>query len=342
MSSNQKQFDKHKERIANKLVQEMFQLMDSADGSENLRYKNTRLFQEAIKIRGPAFAAMGAIVSNKAFDILKDVNSFKEVKSAFPRAANIIDGVPEYQDLAIAMREIVTNPDSLTKSMWIDLCHKYANMFSKQATSLSEFSITAIHEEEQQTANNSLLSEAAGDGKIEEVRRLLSLGANVNAELDFTALHKAVTGGHTDVVQLLIVNGADVNIRGYRKTSPLHLAAVFNQQEITKLLLTNGADINAPAEDGTTPLHGAASAGNFEMVKLLISKGANVNSTNSIGSTPLHFSALYGHKKIAEYLIESGADKNMKSKDGSTPLDIAEEKNMHEVADFLRKGESKK
>ena len=70
---------------------------------------------------------------------------------------------------------------------------------------------------------------------------------------------------------------------------PLHLAVLVGHKEITELLLKNGADINITARDqhGGTPLHWAVFVGNKEMAKLLVEGGADINAPDYDGYTPL-------------------------------------------------------
>ncbi|OTF69951.1 oxysterol-binding protein-related protein 1-like protein, partial [Euroglyphus maynei] len=58
--------------------------------------------------------------------------------------------------------------------------------------------------------------------------------------------------------------------------SPLHLAAYFGHYEVVEILLKNGADINIQNEEGDTPLHKAAYTGRENIVILLLAHQANV------------------------------------------------------------------
>jgi hypothetical protein len=176
----------------------------------------------------------------------------------------------------------------------------------------------------------------------------LDKGANVNAKMwRRTPLHSATAGGHTEIAELLIDNGADVNANEDYGWTPLHLAAKYGHREVAELLIAKGADMNAKKKDGWTPLHLAALYGHTEIVELLIAKDANVNAKNVGGGTPLHEAAGWGHKEIVELLIARGVDVNAKSEWGDTPLDWAasvDEENppetkaaKREIADFLRK-----
>jgi len=56
-----------------------------------------------------------------------------------------------------------------------------------------------------------------------------------------TPLHYASEHGHTDVIQLLIDHGADIDAKNKWGTTPLHLASSHGHTEIVKLLKANGA-----------------------------------------------------------------------------------------------------
>ena len=61
-----------------------------------------------------------------------------------------------------------------------------------------------------------------------------------------TVLLLAVPGGHMDVVELLLKNGADVNAsdENYGRAA-LHVASRENHFDVVKLLIQNGADVTA-------------------------------------------------------------------------------------------------
>ncbi|MBL8261960.1 MAG: ankyrin repeat domain-containing protein [Xanthomonadaceae bacterium] len=59
---------------------------------------------------------------------------------------------------------------------------------------------------------NELLVQAAFDGNLDELTRLLMDGGNVDAEGRYwNALHAAIENGQVSCVRLLIAHGANVN-----------------------------------------------------------------------------------------------------------------------------------
>ena len=74
-----------------------------------------------------------------------------------------------------------------------------------------------------------------------------------------SALHVAVLKDNRGIVQLLLDNGADIDIRALddSKGSPLEWAAYFGLKDMAIFLVESGADINARNAYGTTPLDAA-------------------------------------------------------------------------------------
>ena len=149
-------------------------------------------------------------------------------------------------------------------------------------------------------------------GKVKIVKQHLNAGKDVNARGVWkrTPLHYAADEGHRPVVELLIKNGANVNLKDdetdARGETPLHLAAAKGHVPVVELLIKNGANVNAKDESGRTTLHWVSIEGHKEAAKLLIANGADVNAKDDKRLSPLNFSASNNNKEIAEFLIEKG------------------------------------
>lgn len=119
---------------------------------------------------------------------------------------------------------------------------------------------------------------AASTGKKELCEMLLRRTrlprSNVNAVevRQKTALHLAVTHGRDDIIELLLVYGADVMARSDGKWTALHNACEQGSVKVLKILLGAGADINAKLLNGMTPLHVAAQAGHLDTVNCLLER----------------------------------------------------------------------
>ena len=105
-------------------------------------------------------------------------------------------------------------------------------------------------------ANSADLWAAARAGDLQAIKRYIEKGENLNAldkTFQLSAMSWGALHGQTQVVQLLIENGVDVNIKSGDGATPLHSAAFLGRVDVAKLLLENGADIKARNNDGATP-----------------------------------------------------------------------------------------
>jgi len=177
---------------------------------------------------------------------------------------------------------------------------------------------------------------AVKSGNLEEVKKIIKKGVNINALLysdDYTALIYASENGNSDIVKFLINAGADLNIKPQGHTALL-CASQDGHLEVVKLLINGGADINIKSNSGYTALMLAFdrshtktvkllldnSAGNtlgdavmlnnFNKVSSLIKGGANINANNGMA---LVVASQKGYTKIAKLLIDSGVNVNTKN-----------------------------
>lgn len=96
------------------------------------------------------------------------------------------------------------------------------------------------------------LREAASNGDLAEVAKLLNEGVDVNnfGPAYGTAILYAAGNGHRDIVELLIKRGADVNVKNGFGDTPLISAASRGFDDIVKLLIEKGADVAAQNDFG--------------------------------------------------------------------------------------------
>jgi hypothetical protein len=120
------------------------------------------------------------------------------------------------------------------------------------------------------------LHQAVVGGDIEQVKSLLSKGADINEKnrLGGTPLHTALLNKKEAIAELLISKGADLNVRDNHGRTPLFLAIETDQRKIAELLLTKNVDVNAVARMGQNALTLARSKGDTELVALLQKHGA--------------------------------------------------------------------
>lgn len=93
------------------------------------------------------------------------------------------------------------------------------------------------------------------------------------------ALQAAVAEGHENIIQMLLDNGADVNLEGGPYGNAFQAAVENSDQDIVELLLAHGANINMMiGGEKYTALQEVARRGLEPMVEFLIDRGANMDS----------------------------------------------------------------
>ncbi|AZN41601.1 ankyrin repeat domain-containing protein [Paenibacillus albus] len=113
----------------------------------------------------------------------------------------------------------------------------------------------------------------------------LSSGISPNAVCENSLqslLTIAVENDQKDMIQLLLMIGADINFKSYGGWTPLHAAV----------------DISI---DGTIQTGGKPGDEPTEIIKYLLDNGADRNILNRNGQTPLDIAKAYKSKKIIDF-----------------------------------------
>lgn len=176
------------------------------------------------------------------------------------------------------------------------------------------------------------------------VRALLFYGADVNALADpapstsdngvcsfpktllrgMTALHWASLRGSWEIVQDLIMSGADLDARVTRSgETALHLAARCGQEAVVSVLLDAGCDWCVFSSSNLTPMDLAASSNHRGTLTEFLYRGINPNVKNALGYTALHQAAYKNSCDALQLLLEFGGDVNSRTNKGYTPLHVA-------------------
>lgn len=182
------------------------------------------------------------------------------------------------------------------------------------------------------------------DGKSDEARALFATKIDVNSvdENGNTALHAAARVNDYDLVNFLIYNGAQTELKNYDGDTALHVAIKNRSTRSAEILSAINGNIFAKDGNGRTALEMGLAAGsafydmmineqtaqlydpmrrtivhyftewlNIEAIDLCISRNISLSETDSYGHTPL--SICYGHAEDIQYislaakLIQGGA-----------------------------------
>ena len=158
------------------------------------------------------------------------------------------------------------------------------------------------------------LPEAAALGDTTEVEAILAHdreAVQTRSSDGWTPLHLAAFMGHAAVARILLDHGADLEAVSTNSIAnrPLHAALAGKAvTEVIELLIARGADVNARAELDLTPLHLAAARGNMPMTRRLLDLNADPGARMTDGKRPAAYAAERGHPEVAALLNDLTAD----------------------------------
>lgn len=169
-----------------------------------------------------------------------------------------------------------------------------------------------------------------------------------------TPLMRAAGNNHSEVVEWLLREGAEIEACDFFLKSAVHHAVVGKCRQTLALLLQHGLQTMKADKKNLTPMHHVAR--DFkEGLDMLLSAGFSVNTTVTrpqypavqtdgdstpelvpddadatsecdhppVGLTPLHYVALLGNQCMVERLLQKGADPSILSPDGESALHVA-------------------
>lgn len=174
------------------------------------------------------------------------------------------------------------------------------------------------------------LGAAAGAGYTEVVRMLIEQGANLEGTDSkgrtplFRALDNSSVSWNEGPVRELIQAGANLHVRDRSGFNPaIYIASLPYTPQATKVRLVQLLLQNGADPTGTREtLLVSACRGDKESARALIREGINVNYANLEGETPLMVALSTTNQELIALLIDSGADLNLRTEKGS-PLSIA-------------------
>ena len=118
------------------------------------------------------------------------------------------------------------------------------------------------------------LFEAAADGNVNLITRLLRQGIDVNtanSERE-TALHMAAANGRYPAVIYLINHGANINARTVKNWLPIHHATRFRKPNIANYLMNKGASSHIRTSDGLSAIDMARALKDQQLLRILGAK----------------------------------------------------------------------
>ncbi|KAG2692192.1 hypothetical protein I3843_08G040900 [Carya illinoinensis] len=207
------------------------------------------------------------------------------------------------------------------------------------------------------SASGERLVSAARDGDLQEAKALLDYNPRLARYSTFgvrnSPLHYSASQGHHEIVCLLLESGVDINLRNYRGQTALMQACQHGHWEVVQILVVFGANIHrADYLNGGTALHLAALNGHSRCIRLLLAdyipsipsiwnvlrKRSDseesilefddsdlchvINKPADGGITALHMAALNGHVESVQLLLDLGASVSEVTVEDGTTIDL--------------------
>ncbi|KAL0780770.1 hypothetical protein CaCOL14_002105 [Colletotrichum acutatum] len=135
-----------------------------------------------------------------------------------------------------------------------------------------------------------------------------------DSEVLMDCLSRAIQKSASKEICLLLLD-TGVEIKEGHQEQYLSEAVKQDNTELAQVFLNYGVNIDAQKFSGEPPLYLAAKEGTLSMVKFLIERGADINVRTDVkGLTPLYGATLQSRPEIVEYLLSKGADVSIPSK----------------------------
>jgi ankyrin repeat protein len=178
------------------------------------------------------------------------------------------------------------------------------------------------------------LASAASGGHERVAQLLLDRGARLNFNMA-----DAANDGNENCVRFLLKIGSSIDYIDYRMMNVLQIASSNGSSNIVQLMIDNGADLNTYGRDRNrdTALIIAARNRQNDVVRLLLDSGAGVDlHWGGAAGNALHVAAELDFKDVCATLLAHGADVNLPSGDPEcTTFETACRNGSAEVAEML-------
>jgi len=156
---------------------------------------------------------------------------------------------------------------------------------------------------------------------LDLVRLLINHQAEINTQSNsgITALYGASRGNQTHILEFLLQSNADIH------SSPLHASPLLEacrcaSPMLVEKLIQNNANVNVKDAEGFFPLFVGALTARSEVVEILLNGNAAVNTQCKLGRSALYMASFHGHMDIVRLLLDYEADVTIKTQNMVSPL----------------------
>ena len=193
---------------------------------------------------------------------------------------------------------------------------------------------TLTEDFEELEKNQPEIFKVAQSGDVEEARRLIEAGADLQHrdKNGYTVTILAGCSGDGDMLDLLMEHGAPLDDVSSYGESVLSVLSNRGFYEIIGRVLKKGAD---PSLLKWSPLHRAIALGGLEEVRVLVDAGESLEDRDSWHRTPFLLALHAGALDKAQLLLDAGADRGVVGHCNKTPMEYAIERDHCDLLDWL-------
>ena len=180
-----------------------------------------------------------------------------------------------------------------------------------------------------------------GKGRTDVVDMLIAFGANVNMSNTngWTALHYCCykQPNNRDILQRLLKSNGNVSWSNWMNRTPLHYAA-FTTNDVNIIHdLTLGSNPNLQNKHGDNPLMEACCHNkNPDVISALINITNDINATNQYGNTALYFACFYDNYSAIPSLLAARADMNIINNNNKTAYEYADLEGKRIIDEYVK------
>jgi hypothetical protein len=168
--------------------------------------------------------------------------------------------------------------------------------------------ITAIYENDSDTVARLAKTKRVLNGKVDYTPPVSEHCTSPNELGKWTALHECIRICNTEMMKILVSNGAKLEMKDADGETPVFVASSARSPELIKILLGAGGNPNALSTDGWSCLMMAARDGNYEITKTLLEAGADLNGGRD----------MFGRTALDIATQQSGGQVGLRMSDGET------------------------
>ncbi|XP_047501308.1 85/88 kDa calcium-independent phospholipase A2-like isoform X1 [Penaeus chinensis] len=158
---------------------------------------------------------------------------------------------------------------------------------------------------------------AAQCSKLDNIKHLIQLGANINHKDEIVDQSNQ---SYWDKVEKL-VQAKDISSKDLHKGG--NLLHWVKTRELTDLCLDIGCNPDLRNSADQTPLHIMVVRNRIQCIVTLLCRGARANYADVDGMTPLHLAAAHCSPTLVQAFIVFGGEINVPNKNGETPRHLA-------------------